>query len=141
MKETPAPTDFDELAGAVSFCSRNVSGIIPVMHPCEPQNGPNPLWAVRGAARIGVAVLASIVVFTHGGEPRKARITGYSVSHGVRLVMPTACIEPIATPCVAFTAVTAAGYRVRLLPILAFVAQVCHSREVAVSRIGGLYGP
>ena len=69
------------------------------------------------------------------------RITGCSVSHGVRLVMPAASVDLVAAPCPSFRAVVAAGCRVRLLPILARVAQVCHSREVGVLRIGGLYGP
>ena len=92
-------------------------------------------------AHVGLALLASLVVVNHRAEPRKAKAAALYAQHVSWIAAPVASAEYAASPHTAAPRASVAGLSVWPLPIIASVAQVCHLREITVSRIGGLYGP
>lgn len=99
-----------------------------------------PVSAVS-AGYIGLALTALVAATPRLPETRRAKGWATALAPAALGVAPTAAVNVTATPSVTSPTSCVAGFSTLSNPRLAFVAQACRSRVVAVARIGGLHGP
>ena len=126
---------------AGALFSGDQAGIITAMQPARPSARPSRLWTTGIVGPIGLALLALPVVLTQRTETRKSKPIACAAGYVALAVLPTTSIDFTASPGVTSPTASVARFSTCLLPIVASVVEACRLHEVAIARIGGLYGP
>jgi hypothetical protein len=102
----------------------------------------SPRRAAGLATSLGVSLVASIAVCAHGAEPR--RLMRHTVSPAFQVTWTTrapGAFAAFAGPEDEAPGTSPPRVNEASIPAYGAIAQMCHLRRIAVTRIGGLYGP
>ena len=98
--------------------------------------------ARRVARHAGFALAASLGLALCGpSELRRLRMTGPVHAPAALVAVPSTAVDITAPPSVSSPTASAARCRVRAQPVIASAVDARRLEVVAVSQIGGLYGP